>query len=150
MIEKLKKDIVQAMKAKDTGKLSTLRLLMSALENKRVELKLKDVSEISNDSFYESVRKNLKTVHQQIDSLKSAKRDYTAQLNEKALLETYLPQQLTEEEILKYINNEITNFKLDNGKDIEDPRKLMGILSKKLKNKADMSVVSKMLAKANK
>ena len=55
-------------------------------------------------------------------------------------LNTYMPEQLSEEEILKEIDQA---FQEVNPSSVKDMGKLMGLLTPKLKGKADMSWVSK-------
>lgn len=140
MITTIKKDMVQAMKDKNKNKVTTLRMLLSTIDTERGKLGLKDVSDFKEEQVIGLINRNIKQINQEIDSLKIAKRDFSMQQEQKTILEEYLPAQMSAEEILSYVNSAIS---AEGFTDKSQKGKLMGILSKQLKGKADMGLVSK-------
>lgn len=137
LITKIKQDMKQAMKDKEKAKLSTLRMLLSTIENKRVELKLNDVHEIEYKHLIACINKNIKQVKQQIESLVKANRDTTEQLAEIAVLETYLPRQMSEDEIRNVISIYVEqNPKANIGQ-------VLSYFSNMYRGEADMKLASK-------
>lgn len=145
LINKIKEDIKQAMRDKEKGKakLSTLRMLLAKIEKEKVVLKLVDVSNLTNEQVQSVITKNIKELDKEIDSYVAVNRNTESQDSEKALLLTYLPTQLTEEEI----RVEVAHAKglVANG-EIKNP---MQYLSKELKGKADMGLVTKIVKEDN-
>ncbi len=139
MITQIKNDIKQAMKDKDKVKLSTLRMLLSTIETERSKKVIESVEDFSNDDIIGLINRNIKSINQEIDSLISANRDYSKQEQEKLVLLSYLPKQLTTEEVLNEIAHAI---KLVENGEVKNP---MQYLSQKLKGKTDMKTVSNLL-----
>jgi uncharacterized protein len=135
MISQIKEDMKQAMKDKNKVKLSTLRMLLATLENERIKLK---VEELNEEQIITCINRNLKQLGQEIDSLTGASRDIDNQLKQKEVLMSYLPEQLTEEEI-RYIVIELSEMVKTYGGNFGE---LMKKLSS-LKGEADMRLVSK-------
>jgi uncharacterized protein len=136
MINKIKNDMKEAMKNKEKVKLSTLRMLLSTLENERIKLQ---VEELSNDDVITCINRNLKQLEQEIESLVNASRSIDSQLEQKQVLVSYLPEQLTEDEIRKEVAHAVN---LVAKGEIKNP---MQYLSQKLKGKADMKLVSQIV-----
>jgi uncharacterized protein len=136
MINKIKNDMKESMKNKEKVKLSTLRMLLSTLENERIKLQ---VEELSNDDVITCINRNLKQLEQEIESLVNASRSIDSQLEQKQVLVSYLPEQLTEDEIRKEVTHAVN---LVAKGEIKNP---MQYLSQKLKGKADMKLVSQIV-----
>lgn len=143
MINRIKEDMKQAMRDKDKNKLSTLRMLLTTIENKRIELKLQDATDLTEDQVIDCVNKNIKTVNQQIESLVKVAGTTYVQQYELSTLKEYLPPQLSDAEIRKEIEHALDLVKRG---EIKTP---MQYLSTKLKGKADMSQVSKIVKEYN-
>lgn len=141
LVETIQNDMKQAMRDKEKEKLSTLRMLLATVEKKKVEKKLKLVTELAESDVIDAVSKNVKALDQEIDSLVKAGRDTSKQEAEKALLNTYLPKQLTAEEIQAEVNAIVKVVKSAGGN--------MGVAMKevtaKMKGKADMKLVSQLV-----
>ena len=141
MLERITNDIVEAMKSKDTLKLQTLRMLKGAIDLERINKKLEKVAD---DDILVIIGKQIKTRKESIVEFEKGNRqDLIDQTNEEIkLLETYMPEQLSEEEITNIINEIIKEI---NATSIKDMGSVMKEASSKLKGKADMSLVSSII-----
>lgn len=141
MLERITNDIKEAMKSKDTLKLQTLRLLKGAIDLERINKKLEKVED---DDILVIIGKQIKTRKESIvEFLKGNRQDLIDQTNEEIkLLETYMPEQLSEEEITNIIEEIIKEV---NATSIKDMGSVMKSASSKLKGKADMSLVSSII-----
>ena len=112
---KLREDMKIAMKAKDKIRLSTIRLLLSALKN--VEIEKKDVlSEKEELSILSTQAKRRR------ESIKAYEEGNRVDLAEKEkaeleILKDYLPQQLTKEEAITILQEVITSVGATSKKD---------------------------------
>lgn len=140
MRDKILKDIVTAMKEKDKEKLSTLRLLKGAMQLEEINKK----KELNDEELISLIAKQIKTRKESIEEFKRANRTDLILKTEKEIeiLNLYMPEQLSEEEVLKEID---LAFKEVNPTSMKDMKSLMAILNPKLKGKADMSYVSKVI-----
>lgn len=91
-------DMKNAMKSKDQVRLETIRFLQSAVKNREIELR---PAEISNDEILGVIKKLVKQRKESIDQFKSAGRNDLAdkEMQELTVLETYLPQQMSREQV---------------------------------------------------
>jgi uncharacterized protein YqeY len=140
MLEKIQKDLVGAQKAKDELKVSTLRLLIGAIKNFAIAKESASYSP-SDEEIVSVIQKEIKQRKESIESYKAGNRQELADKESKELeiLQKYLPEQMSEEEIRKLIEAAISET---GAASMQDMGKVMGVLSPKLKGKADMSVVS--------
>ena len=137
MVEKLNKDMIEAMKEKDKERLSVIRMVKASLKQEEIDHK----KEINDDLLIEIVNKQIKMRKDSISEFEKAGRD---DLKEKTqaeidILMNYLPEQLSHEEIVKTIDEIFEEVK-PNG--IKEMGRVMGIASEKMKGKADMKEVS--------
>lgn len=138
MRERILSDLVSAMKNKDKEVLSVLRMVKGAIQleeiNKKQELKDEDVIAV--------LSKQIKTRKESIVEFEKAGREdlITQTQSEIDILSKYMPEQLSEEEVLKVIDEAFATVKPEKPSDMG---KLMGFVTPKLKGKADMSFVSK-------
>jgi uncharacterized protein len=97
-IDQIDADIKKAMLAKEAEKLSTLRMLKSALKYYQIEKKLET---LSDTDLITIVQKQIKQRQDSIESFKAANRSDLLQKEEAELnfLKTYLPAALTQEEL---------------------------------------------------
>ena len=135
MINKIKQDLTQAMKNKDKAKVSTLRMLMTTINNERISQR---VEELSEGGVITCINRNLKQLDQEIESLIKADRNIDDQLLQAEILKVYLPEQLTEEEIRDRVSHIVTIVKVEGGNFGQVMKNLQD-----LKGKADMKIVSK-------
>ena len=140
MREKILNDIIVSMKEKDKDKLSTLRLLKGAMQLEEINKK----RELNDEEVIGLIAKQIKTRRESIEEFKSANRNDLVEKTEKEIeiLNLYMPEQLSEEEVLKEIDLAFEEVKPTSMKDM---RELMAILNPKLKGKADMGYVSKII-----
>jgi uncharacterized protein YqeY len=135
----------EAMKAKDTVALQALRAVKSAFLLAKTESGAQE--EISEEQELKIIQKQVK---QRKDSaaifLKQGREDLASpELAEIAVLEQFLPEALSEDEIEKVVLATITDL---NAEGMKDMGKVMGVVSKKLSGQADGKTIS-MLVKKN-
>lgn len=108
-LEKMDQEIKTAMLAKDTVRLGVLRLLKSALKYYQIEKKLDVVAETDLISV---VQKQLKQRQDSIESFQQANRQDLAEkeLAEAAILKTFLPQALSEDELENLVTSVIAEL----------------------------------------
>lgn len=141
LYERISSDMINALKNKDKDSLNTIRLLKSAIDLNKINNKL-DV--ITDEIVIEVVSKQVKTHKESIEQFKSGNReDLVKKLEvEIELLNTYLPEQLSEDEIINEVDKIIEELK-PNGK--SDLGKVMKEASNRLKGKADFKLVSSII-----
>ena len=110
---KLDADIVTAMKARESEKLTTLRMVKSSLKNKEIE-KREPLTEVEEQAVLTTMIKQRK------DSAEQFRTGNRPELAEKedgeiALIETYMPQAASEDEIRAIIHGAVEHLKHDNG-----------------------------------
>ncbi len=142
--EKLQGDLVEAQKAKDGLKVSTLRMLAAAVKNFEIEKGGAGFS-ASEEDLISVIQKQVKQREDSIESYKSGGRAELAEKETKELeiLQNYLPEMISEEEIEKLVASAI---KETGASSLADIGKVMGKLSN-LRGKADMGVVSTLVKK---
>ena len=140
MREKILNDIISAMKSKDKEKLSTLRLLKGAMQLEEINKK----SELNDEDLINLIAKQIKTRKESIAEFKNANRQDLVEKTEKEIeiLSEYMPEQLTEEEVIKIIEEAFNEVKPTSMKDM---KQMMAYLNPKLKGKDDMGFVSKQI-----
>ena len=140
---KIDEDYKQSIKNKDQQKIDTLRLIRSAIKDKDISSRTSENKEGINDSEILSLLLNLiKQRNDSIEQFQKAKRDDLIK-NEKSEIEVikdYLPQQKTQEETEKIINEIISSNNLES---IKDMGKLMSIIKNDYAGEMDMGLVGK-------
>ena len=140
---KIDEDYKQSIKSKDQQKIDTLRLIRSAIKDKDISFRTSENKEGINDSEILSLLLNLiKQRNDSIEQFQKAKRDDLIK-NEKSEIEViknYLPQQKTQEETEKIINEIISSNNLGS---IKDMGKLMSIIKNDYAGEVDMGLVGK-------
>ena len=127
LYETISKEMIEAMKSHDKDTLSTLRMLKSDIDLYLVNNKM-DRHNASDEVVIEVVSKQVKTHKESIEQFKAGNRqDLIDGLNKEIeLLSTYLPEQLSEEELNKVIDEVFDKVKPTSMKD-------MGTIMKELK-----------------
>ena len=136
-------DYKQSIKNKDQQKIDTLRLIRSAIKDKDISTRTSENKEGINDAEILSLLINLiKQRKDSIEQFQKAKRDdlIKNEQNEIEVIKDYLPQQKTEEETKKIIDEIIKNSNL---KSIKDMGKLMSIIKNDYAGEVDMGLVGK-------
>ncbi len=141
MLDRITKDIVDAMKNKDTLKLSTLRLLKGAIDLEKINKKL---DTISDEDIVVIISKQIKTRKESIAEFEKGNRTDLIDKTKKEIeiLSRYMPELLSEEEVTKIIDEAIVKV---NASTIKDMGLVMKEVSAKLKGRADMSLVSSII-----
>lgn len=139
MNEKIASELKEAMKSGDKFKLSVLRMLKSALQLESISKK----HELTDEEVIAVIKKQVKTRKDSITEFeKYNKLDEVANLQKEIeILNVYLPEEMTEEEIKKVIDEVFLEVKPTSMKD-------MGMVMKELNGKltnADMSLVSSLV-----
>ena len=138
MRERILNDLVSAMKNQDKETLAVLRMVKGAIQLEEINKK----QELSDEDVIAVLSKQIKTRKESIVEFEKAGRtDLIEQTSKEVeILNKYMPEQLSEEEVLKVIDDAFNELKPEKPSDMG---KLMGFLTPKLKGKADMSFVSK-------
>jgi uncharacterized protein len=141
--DQLKDELKQSMLAKDAVKTSVLRMLISAIGYEEIKKGGANYSATDEDVM-NVIQKEAKQHKDSIEQFKNAGRDELVEKEEGELqiLETYLPEQMGEEEIKKLVEEAI---KQTGASSPADMGKVMGALMPKTKGKADGSLVSKIV-----
>lgn len=140
MFEKITKDLTEAMKNKDAFRLSVLRMLKSALKNEEINKK----SPLTDDEVLAIIKKQVKTRKDSMNEYASYNRMDLADSLQKEIdiLNAYLPEELSDEELEKVITETITKLNADSVKQ-------MGLVIKTISSeygaRCDMAKVSKIV-----
>lgn len=134
--DQIGEDIKTAMKAKDKVRLETVRAIKKAILEKEVELRPKGQDSLTPEQEIELLAQQAKQRRDSIEQYKNAGRDdlVAQESAELAIIETYLPKQLSEQELTNIIEDIITQV---GAKTVKDLGKVMGVAIKQLKGKAD-------------
>jgi len=135
--EKITEDMKTAMRAKETARLGTVRLLLSAMKQKEVDERVV----LTDADILAIIDKMVKQRRESIAQFEKAGRNDLAD-GEKAeivVLSAYLPQQLSEAEVGEAIAAAI---KESGAAGVKDMGKVMGLLKSRLAGRTDMGKVS--------
>ena len=140
MRERILNDIIESMKSKDKERLATLRLLKGAMQLEEINKK----GELDDSEIINLISKQIKTRRESIEEFKKANRLDLADKTEKevGILSSYMPEQLSEEEILKLIDEAFNEVKPTSMKDMKN---IMAYLNPKITGRADKGYVSKVI-----
>ena len=137
MFEKIKSDMVKAMKEQDKFRLSVIRMIKASIDKERIDKKI----EITDEVVIDVLAKELKTREEsRLEFSKAGRTDLVEDLDKEIeIIKEYLPEPLTEEEIDKIINDA---FKETEASSIKDMGKVMKLVTPKVKGRCDMKEVS--------
>lgn len=140
MENQIDNDLKLALKSGDKFALSVLRMLKSEIIN---ESRKGSLHTLTDDEVLKVIKKGVKTRKDSIEEYKKyGKLDTANELaKEVDILNKYLPQEMSEEEIIKIVNEVFEELKPSSMKDMGN---LMKVISSKITN-ADMSLVSKIV-----
>jgi len=126
-----------AMRARDSARLSAIRLILAAIKQKEVDERV----ELTDADVVGILEKMIKQRRESIAQFEKAARNDLADAEkfELGVLGGYLPQQLAEAEIQKEINSAIAEV---GASGVKDMGKVMAALKSKLAGRADMGKVS--------
>ena len=136
----LQNQLKESMLAKDEVRTSTIRLLLSAINYFEIQ-KGGAGYEASEEDVMQVIGNQAKQRRDSIEEYKKAQRQELVDKEQKELdiLQSYLPEQMSEEEVKDIVDQTITEV---GGSGMQDMGKIMGALGPKLKGKADMGLVS--------
>ncbi len=137
LADRIKDDMKVAMRERDKDRLGTIRLIMAAMKQQEVDSR----KELTDEDVLAILNKMVKQRRDSIDQYTKAGREELA-AKEQAEIETiqdYLPEQLSQEDILALVDEAIT---ATGAETMRDMGKIMGMLKPKLQGRADMGQVS--------
>ena len=136
--EKILKELSASMKQRDRAKVKVLRFLSSAIKNKEIEIRPK---ELNDEHVISVLKKQIKQNQESLEHYKQA--GYSDQIKEEefqlSVLQTYLPELLSPEELKKITLEVITEHKASSLKD-------MGLVMKEVMAKTKGSADGKQLS----
>lgn len=137
LTQQIENDYQQAFKAKEESVVSVLRLLRSALKNEEIAKKEK----LTDDEVIKILKTEIKKRKESIDEYKKADRDELADKEqaELVILEKYLPQQMSEDQI-----NEIADKVIADNPDANFGQ-VMGQVMAQTKGQADGQLVKQIV-----
>ena len=140
MFEKITKDLTEAMKAKDTFRTSVLRMLKSALKHEEINKK----SPLTDDEVLAIIKKQVKTRKDSMNEYASYNRMDLADSLQKEIdiLNEYLPEELSDEELEKIVKETITKVKAES---IKQMGMVIKTISSEYGARCDMAKVSKLV-----
>ena len=135
--EQITADMKEAMRARDTARLETVRLLRAAIQRREIDEHI----ELDDDKILSVIQKMIK---QGRDSIKQFEKGHRQDLVEKELvmvrlLEAYVPEALSDHELISLIDKALNESKAQS---IKDMGSVMSFLKTKIRGRADMSTVS--------
>jgi len=135
-------DVKAAMKAKDKARLGVLRLITAAIKQREVDERIT----LNDEQVLAVLEKMIKQRKDSITQYEKAGRDELAQQEafEIGIIQDYMPEQLSDDEIDALIAEAISSSGAENMKDMG---KVMGLLKPKLAGRADMGKVSQIIKK---
>ena len=140
MVDKLNKDMIEAMKAGEKERLTVIRMVKAALKQEEIDHK----KEVNDDLLIDVVNKQIKMRKDSITEFEKGGRQDLIDATQKEIdiLMAYLPEQLSHEEVVKIIDEIFEEVKPESMKDMG---KVMGPAQSKLKGRADMKEVSEII-----
>ncbi len=140
MKDKIIKDIMAAMKSQDKERLTVLRSVKGAMQLEEINKK----KDLDDNEVIAVISKQIKIRKESIAEFTKGNRQDLVDQTEKeiAILNEYMPEQLSDEEVSKIIDEAIKEV---NPTAPSDMGKVMKLLTPKLTGKADMSNVSKLV-----
>lgn len=140
MFDNIKKDLINSMKEQDKFKLSVLRMLKSSIQKEEINKK----SELTDDDVLNVIKREVKVRKASLEEYLEYNRNDLADNLQKEIdiLKTYLPEELSREELLKIIDEQ---FHIINPMCMKDMGKVIKAVSSIVGTRADMSEVSKIV-----
>lgn len=133
----ISEDMKNAMRAKDSVRLGTIRLLQSAIKQREVDERI----ELTDTDVIATIEKMLKQRRDSIAAYESANRQDLADIEkaEVLVLQTYLPQQFTDAEVAEILEKVVVET---GAAGIKDMSKVMAVIKPLVVGRADMGKIS--------
>ncbi|MCD6267131.1 MAG: GatB/YqeY domain-containing protein [Thermotogaceae bacterium] len=140
--ERIMDDLKKAMKERNEVKVRTLRMVIASIKNWEVE----NTKEIDDDGMITVLTKEAKRRKEAIEEYRKAGREdlMRAEEEELKIIESYLPERMSEEEIKELVLKTIEEVKATSPKDLG---KVMKVIMPKVKGRADGKLVNEMVRK---
>lgn len=140
MRDRIYNDLTVALKARDTEKAGVLRMLLASMKNAEIDNRGKEMTDVD---YLAIVKKEVKKRKDSIEAFQGAGRDdlVKKESSEVALLSTYLPEELSDAEVKKAVQEIIAQSGVTS---VQDMGKVMGMAMQKLKGRVDGSRVKTM------
>jgi uncharacterized protein YqeY len=135
--ERITEDMKTAMRAKDSGRLGTIRMIQAAIKQREVDERIT----LDDNQVLAAIEKMIKTRKESIAQFQSGGREDLAAKEqvEIELLQAYMPAQLSEAEVDQLVADAIAQA---GATSIKEMGKAMAILKQSAQGRVDMSVVS--------
>lgn len=137
LLKKLTADMIAAMKAGDKDTLKVVRMLKAAVQNEQIELG----HDLSENEEIAVLSREYKQRKESLEEFEKAGREDLVEQTKKelAVVEKYMPKQLSADEVKKTVQETITSLGANSMKDFG---KVMGAVMPKLKGKADGKLIN--------
>ena len=137
---KINEDLKEAMKNKDKEKLNVIRMVKSAIQLAKIELK----HDLTDEEVIDVIAKQIKMRKDSISEFSKANRDDLVSQYEKEIdiLNNYMPEQLSIEEVMNLIDEAFVKVKPTSAKQMG---MIMKEVTPKVKGKFDLGEVSKII-----
>jgi uncharacterized protein len=137
LTQQIREDMKTAMRAKDSVRLGTIRLLLAAIKQREVDERI----ELSDADVIAVINKMIKQRRDSITQFEAAARQELADIEKVGIsvLQTYMPQPMTEAEVEIAVNDAIASSGVQSAQEMG---KVIALLKPKLAGRADMSKVS--------
>jgi uncharacterized protein len=137
LTDRIKEDMKASMKGGDKTRLGVIRLILAAIKQVEVDERI----QLDNDRVILVLDKMLKQRRESIKQFADAGRHDLVAIEEAEILviQDFLPQALSEEEIDIMVNDAVNE---SGAESVKDMGKVMGLLKVKMQGRADMSIVS--------
>lgn len=141
LLEKIRADLVIALKAKNTSTVECLRFLLGAIKNFEIAKYASVEGNLTDEDILLVLGKQVKTHKESIEMFSKAKREDLVgkETRELEVLLSYMPKQMSEEEILMQLKQ------LKESNNLNDFNSLIKIAVLEFKGKADSSLVAKLV-----
>ena len=138
----LKDSLTAAMKAKDGISVATLRLILAALKDRDIAARSKGkLDEIEDDAILDLLQSMIRQRRDSIEQFQNGGRQELAdrEAKEIEIIETFLPAQLSEEEIVQAVQDVIDELE---AKSLKDMGRTMGALKERYAGRMDFAKAS--------
>ena len=138
--ERLMEDMKEALRSKDKIRLSTIRMINSLIKNAEIDKR----GELTEEEIVQLLRKYAKQRKEAIEMYEKGGRQDLVEKEKRELeiVESYLPEELSEEEIRKLVREAIEEVGASSPKDLG---KVMKVVMPKVKGRADGSLVNRIV-----
>lgn len=130
--QRLEADMKEAMRARDAERRDALRYVLSVVRNAEIDKR----RELTVDEELQLLRTQVKQRQDAIEQFRDGGRDDLAGREESqmALIETYLPQQMSDDELVSFVRQGVEETGAEGPKDMG---KVMGLLNKRAEGRVD-------------